>query len=194
MVKRRQVKRVKVFIVINKNMKEFLVIVTSLSLLGAIIAVAPQKKKPKPKPTSFSPKKRKRYIESCPGDGNCLFCAIGVSVNKDHMTVRRSIVREMWKNKNRYEPFFTPRQLNNESNVDLIDKIDASYSSYLHRMLKKGQWGGEMEIVAASNVYKRPITVFSEKDAAKYFNEDTYLSSPIEIFYNGSSHYDSVVT
>lgn len=171
-------------------MKDLVIILTSLSVLGIVISVSHSTKKP----SSFSPKKNKRYIELCPMDGNCLFTAIGSAVGKKHSTVRRSIVREMWKNKSNYEPFFTPSGLNTENkNIDNIDKIDPTYSSYLNRMLEKGQWGGEMEIVAASNLYKRPVIVFSNNYAPKYFNETKYKTKPIEIFYNGSNHYDSVL-
>ena len=88
-----------------------------------------------------------------PGDGNCLFSSIGTAVGENCDQVRRRIVGELWLRRDDYKPFFTPSTVNKMNLRDSHDLVDESYAKYVERMLKPGQWGGELELSAASAVY-----------------------------------------
>ena len=126
-----------------------------------------------------------------PGDGNCLFSSIGVSVGETCDKVRRRVVTELWRERSKYEPFFTSSMMNKMYPRDRHDLMDKTYPKYVERMLQPGQWGGELELSAASSVYERPIEVLDRNfDTISTYGEGD--GEPIRVLYNGSSHYDGV--
>lgn len=169
-------------------------ILFTLIIVASSVLLINNTKKPK---HAINTKKRKReepIVIKCPGDGNCLFSAIGRATGHSSIKVRKKIVREMHNNRIYYEPFFTPKSKNTKITKDKMDVQDKSYNHYLERMTNQNQWGGQMELVAASKVYKRPVIVYGptpteiiETIGSEYFNKE-----PIKVLYNGNNHYDSI--
>jgi hypothetical protein len=143
-------------------------------------------------------RKRKRenkpIIIKCVGNGNCLFEAGGGATGNSAVKVRKKIVREMYKNRDYYEPFFTPRNKNTTLSRDRMDTQDKSYDHYLERMTQQNQWGGNMELVAASKVYKRPVVVYGPTpyDIIETIGYEYLSKEPIKVLYNGLNHYDRI--
>jgi hypothetical protein len=132
----------------------------------------------------------------CPGNGNCLFASIGTSVGEDAGLVRKRVATELWSNRREYEPFFTSAIKNKANARDRHDLMDKTYPKYIERMLESGQWGGEMELKAASSVYGRKVEVLDHSFHLISEYEPSSGSGgrgePIRVLYNGSSHYDGV--
>jgi hypothetical protein len=138
---------------------------------------------------------RKSVIIRSPGDGNCLFSSIAVFVDRPSNTVRRDIVKELHFNRNVYLPFFTPKQLvrgRGQPGIDQLDTRHVSYDKYITSMMDNGAWGGEMELSAAANVYKRPVIVRQRGGISYVYGGGDKDTTPIELLYNGSSHYDAI--
>lgn len=139
---------------------------------------------------------RRPEIIRCPGDGNCLFSSIGFHVSKPHTVVRREIVDELRRGRERYVPFFTPKPTQpirnrGQPGRDDLDTSHKSYDTYVDEMSRGGVWGGEMELSAAASIYKRPVIV--RQSGGAYVYGDAYKNkTPIELLYNGSSHYDAI--
>lgn len=149
--------------------------------------------------SSTPPRRRVPGLERvpCPGNGNCLFASIGTSVGEDAGRVRKRIVTELWSNRREYEPFFTSAIKNKANARDRHDLMDKTYPKYIERMLKPGQWGGEMELKAASSVYGRKVEVLDHSfylisEYAAGADSRVVGVEPIRVLYNGSSHYDGV--
>jgi hypothetical protein len=146
----------------------------------------------------ISTKTTQHEIVHCAGDGNCLFRAISFHVNEPHLHVRRRIVKELHVNRENYIPFFTPAsntRNRGQPGRDMMDLNHETYDKYLANMLNAGVWGGEMELAAAAEVYRRPVIVYSRS----IYNEisrygERFSTPPIKIYYNGSSHYDAIRT
>ena len=99
------------------------VLFTLIIIAGSVLLISSAKQPTIPSNT----KKRKReepVIIKCPGDGNCLFSAIGGATGDSSSKVRKKIVREMHKNRNYYEPFFTPKSKNTQITKDKTDIQD----------------------------------------------------------------------
>jgi len=83
--------------------------------------------------------------------------------------------------------------LMNDDDEDILD-ID----EYIEKMREDGEWGGNVEVVVASRVYKRNIVVFSfeyANGALSIVCEDKDKKedgSDLLLSYHGESHYNSV--
>jgi hypothetical protein len=134
-------------------------------------------------------------IVRSPGDGNCLFSSIAVFVDRPSTVVRRDIVKELLFNRAVYLPFFTPKQVirgRGQPGIDQLDTRHVSYDKYIESMTVNGTWGGEMELSAAANVYKRPVIVRQSGGISYVYGGGGKDKTPIELLYNGSSHYDAI--
>ena len=74
-----------------------------------------------------------------------------------------------------------------------------NFKDYLHQLGTLGTWGDNLEIIALSELYQRPVEVYDQQttprnilsDAMDYANN----AAPIRITYvNGRTHYNSVVS
>ena len=117
----------------------------------------------------------KLEVVSCPGDGSCLFWAIGYHVGEEAHTVRGRIVNELDLNRSTYESFVT-----------------GSYSKYVRQMSMPGTWGDEPELAAAAHVYRRRVEVYDMNHRIISTYGEKYSFNPIRVRYNGSSHYDTL--
>jgi hypothetical protein len=76
--------------------------------------------------------------------------------------------------------------------------IDGNFESYLITMDRDGVWGGEPELLMASHVLKRNITVYvCERGAERLSVLTTYgehaTRKGISVLYNGVNHYMGLV-
>ena len=183
-------------------MKEFGILFSGIIIIIVSVMHTP-KVLPKPKSNNYLPGVRHEIVR-CPGDGNCLFHAISFSVDEPCEKVRRRIVKELHQHREKYMGFFTPSGLHQPRNGrDIMDLNHTTYDKYLVNMLNPGVWGGEMEIAAAAEVYRRPVIVYSKSiynENSRYGgnaeggNAEGGGAHPIKIYYNGSSHYDAIRT
>ena len=95
-------------------------------------------------------------INEMDSDGNCLFRSISDQLYHDngarHDIVRHDVCEHLSTNKEEFQHFL----LMGDDDEDVLD-ID----EYIEKMRQDGEWGGNVEIVVASRVYKRNIMVFS---------------------------------
>jgi hypothetical protein len=91
-----------------------------------------------------------------PGDGNCLFHSIGNAVNMIQDEIRKLVSNFLLKNKNKKFNGLTLEEwvrLETDMNVE-------TYSQYI---LRKGEWGGNIELYICSQVFKINLFILSKK-------------------------------
>lgn len=134
-----------------------------------------------------------RTIIDMAPDGNCLFRSLADQLYADygraHADVRDEICDYLQGHQNFFGLF-----------LDLDDEDgkgeDASdFADYVHTMRGDGEWGGNLELVAASRLYRRHIRVFSSNLAALTI-EDGSGKPPagpdLLVSYHDNDHYNSV--
>ena len=90
-------------------------------------------------------------ISDVKGDGNCLFCTLSLAIFKTeekHAEIRKQIVERLKNQKNKFKPYIVAEQ----------------YDKYLEVMSKDGEWGTQVEIFAASDLFDRDIYVYAKYD------------------------------
>lgn len=134
-----------------------------------------------------------KIILEMEADGNCLFRSLSDQLYHDngmkHDLVRHDVCQHLSNNKEEFRHFL----LMNDDDEDILD-----IEEYIEKIMEDGEWGGNVEIVVASRVYKRNVIVFSveydngalsimcEEKEANDSGDDLYLS------YHGNDHYNSV--
>jgi hypothetical protein len=126
------------------------------------------------------------WLVSQAGDGNCLFRSIAHQVYGDpelHGMCRALVVEYLTANKTWLSTFVE----------------DDGVDQYLADMARPAVWGGEPELVAFHEIYRRPISIFSGEEhegagvIAAYSMASLPGATPIRLSYYGGGHYDSVV-
>jgi hypothetical protein len=120
------------------------------------------------------------------GGGNCLFHAIAYYQYEDpsqHKRVRREIVKELRDNKALYV----------EKNL-----VEGDFDAYVKRMSTLGTWGGQTELQAAANLYRRSFYVVADDHlVSTYPFPECLEGSPIDedavLAYPGGVHYQATV-
>ena len=134
---------------------------------------------------------KKRGLEIVPqeGDGNCLFRAVSLQVYGDatmHADVRKQCMDFMERDEAHFSQF-----------VDLTE--ESTFQSYIQRKRQDGVHGNHTEIQAISELFNRPIEVFSpdENNGATPLNifhtEYKTDDPPIRLSYHDGNHYNAVV-
>ncbi|KAI2496566.1 cysteine protease [Fragilaria crotonensis] len=128
-------------------------------------------------------KERGLEIREQEGDGNCLFRAVSLQVYGDpsmHMDVRHQCLDHMAKDEEHFSQFVE----------------DEDFSKYLKRKRTAGVHGNNPEIQAISELFNRPVEVFTPDNGATPLNifQSEYKTSdvPIRLSYQ-DKHYDAVV-
>lgn len=89
-------------------------------------------------------------------DGNCLFRSLSDQLYHDsgskHDVVRDEICNHLSQNKETFECFL----LMEDDDEDIMD-----FEEYVAKMRGDGEWGGNVELYAASRVYRRSIRIYS---------------------------------
>ena len=125
-------------------------------------------------------------IKKITGDGNCLFRAISHQVygtDKYHKIIREKCMDYIEVQKRFFEEF-----------------IDGDFEEYIKKKRKDGIWGDDIELEAISEIYNRPIEIYSGSEKPlrcfhedKHFDENQYILTPIRLSYHGQKHYNSII-
>jgi len=113
------------------------------------------------------------------GDGNCLFRALSRQTfgsPEFYMNVREEICDYLNTHPYLVEP-------------------DKDPETYITNMRKDKTWGGEPEIIAYSNMLKRPIKIYTEPHTndISYYTKTFSFLNPIYLLHKGGNHYDSLL-
>lgn len=129
---------------------------------------------------------KSRGLEICPqkGDGNCFFRAVSLQVYGDatmHPEVRQSCCDFMAKDEAHFSQF--------------ID--DEVFADYVERKRKDGVHGNNPEIQAISELFSRPVEVYTEESGGAFpiniFQSDYKDQFPIRLSYHDGNHYNAII-
>ena len=129
-------------------------------------------------------------IHKVPDDGNCLFSAISHQVYGDicfHDLIREKCCKFMQLHATRFGDF-----------VD-TDTQYINFKDYLDQMGTLGTWGDNLEIIALSELYQRPVEIYDQQTTPRNILSDAMdyatNAAPLRITYvRGRTHYNSVVS
>ena len=114
-------------------------------------------------------------------DGNCLFRALGDQVlgrERAHARVRREVM--------------THEEVASDHFKFFVED-DEPWEDYLARLRRDGEWGGNMELVAAANHFKVHIIVHQlNAPRLEIRSEASDVRRTAHLSYHGESHYNSV--
>lgn len=139
------------------------------------------------------------YVVKTRRDGNCLFRALAShdDQNRTHVQMRCDLMNWIWKNRcnldsmSLFEWLTIPDQ--QPPGFEIPRDREEAEKTYISFMKEDGNWGGQIEIIAASKVMAKNIVVLTRHDAAsyeEYFRTSIVPSYPtIYLLYSGQSHY-----
>ena len=137
------------------------------------------------------------FIKKMGGDGNCMFRAVSDQVygNEDfHYIIREKCMDYLLIEREFFSKF--------------VEGGDKEFDNYINMKRKFGVWGDDVELQAISELYNRPIEIYSGSNKPlKTFHENIkeynlkekteqnkeIKISPIRISYHGKEHYNSVI-
>jgi len=129
-------------------------------------------------------------------DGNCLFRSLSDQLFGDfgnmHDHVRWAIVDYMKKNADNFRHFLV---YEDEDDEDQTEEDARDFEHYIDMMGQDGEWGGNLELVAAASLYGRKIIVYqSSMGPAFTIDNDGSKSagSDLLVSYHDNDHYNSV--
>ena len=120
-------------------------------------------------------------VNEVDADGNCLFRALSDQIEgsaKHHGKYRDEIVAFMRRDEERFKWFV---------------EDDEDWGDYLARLGRDGEWGGNLELVAAANL--RSVNVVVHQLEAPKFEicaDDNSATRTVHLSYHGEAHYNSV--
>ena len=134
-----------------------------------------------------------RTILDMEPDGNCLFRSISDQLFFDHGQRHEDVRHDICDYLQGHESFFSMF-------LDLDDEATkgedaADFAEYVATMREDGEWGGNLELVAAARMYRRRIRVFSSNLAAMNIDYDSDKPShgpELLLSYHDNDHYNSV--
>jgi len=138
----------------------------------------------------------KAFAVNVPGDGTCMFHAVGYALKLNGHGLRKLVVDYIANNKDSY--------LHETALKDWIlwDK-NMTIETYVHH-LRRGMWGGALETTILASLLKTPIFVYEPKGKLcvriSESRPDTQIISIgksldyICILYTGKNHYMALVT
>ena len=138
-------------------------------------------------------------IKEVKGDGNCMFRAISDQVYGDE--IYHEIIRDKCMDYIEMEKDFFSQ---------FIEGGEDSFEEYVQMKRTLGVWGDDIELQAISEMYNRPIEIYSNAvKPLKTFHEDENFQRgmhedkngellvkkklPIKVSYHGKAHYNSIV-
>ena len=119
------------------------------------------------------------------GDGNCLFRALAHQLygnQESHETIRKKICDYIMVERDYFGPYITER----------------TFENYLNTMRLDGTWGGNLELQAFSEFYRKTIEIYTDSpipEAHHVFGEAYSQASqerPIRLLFRGR-HYESLL-
>eukprot|EP00934_Nitzschia_sp_Nitz4_P003945 Nitzschia sp. Nitz4//scaffold88_size82704//21611//24445//NITZ4_005286-RA/size82704-processed-gene-0.47-mRNA-1//1//CDS//3329559476//3935//frame0 len=132
-------------------------------------------------------------IEDMNSDGNCLFRALSDQLYGDrggmHAEIRSDICDFLEQNQEEFQVFLVLDDEDCEEDGDAKD-----FEGYVQGMRADGEWGGNLELVAAARLYQRDITVFTATLAAYTIEhgERKPDGPPLLVSFHDNDHYNSV--
>ena len=120
-------------------------------------------------------------VNEVDADGNCLFRALSDQIEgsaKHHGKYRDEIVAFMRRDEERFKWFV---------------EDDEDWDDYLARLGRDGEWGGNLELVAAANLRSVNVVVH-QLEAPKFeiMADDNSATRTVHLSYHGEAHYNSV--
>ena len=139
------------------------------------------------------------FIKDIVGDGNCMFRAISDQVygnEEKYDLLRQKCMDYLLIERDFFEQF--------------VEGGKNGFDEYINMKRKNGVWGDDIELQALSEIYNRPIEIYSNSTKPlKTFHEDKNefkregnekinndcndFVMPIRISYHGKNHYNSIV-
>ncbi len=119
-------------------------------------------------------------VETVPGDGNCLFGSLADQLFGDmrrHRIVRKTVVAHMRRERSSFEGFTSGQ----------------TFDKYVEKMEKEREWGGNQELAAAAQVFRRNIVVFlPNAQPIKFSSTEVEAEEALHLSYHGKNHYNSM--
>lgn len=132
-------------------------------------------------------------IKTVQGDGNCLFRSISDQIygtENSHDILRAKCMEYIEVEKEFFSKF-----------------IDCDFEEYIEMKRTSGVWGDDIELQALSELYSRPIEIYSHSihplktfhensstfNRIESLNEDKGTHYPIRLSYHGKAHYNSII-
>ena len=136
------------------------------------------------------------FIKDIVGDGNCMFRAISDQVygsEEKYDLLRQKCIDYLLIERDFFEQF--------------VEGGKNGFDEYINMKRKNGVWGDDIELQALSEIYNRPIEIYSnstkplktfhenknEFKREKINNDLNDFVMPIRISYHGKNHYNSIV-
>eukprot|EP00914_Ancora_sagittata_P022268 GHVO01044212.1.p1 GENE.GHVO01044212.1~~GHVO01044212.1.p1 ORF type:complete len:646 (+),score=127.30 GHVO01044212.1:209-1939(+) len=128
-------------------------------------------------------------------DGNCLFRSMSdqlFGTPDFHCLIRTKCMDHVENRRDHFEPFIP----------------DECFVDYVHRLRQLGEWGDDIEIQAASELYEAIVKIYRIDTTVDQNNNQTIILTPlrtlresterantltIRLGYHGNNHYDSVM-
>lgn len=121
-----------------------------------------------------------KYIE-VPGDGHCLFHAVGLYLGKDQRILRNDVASYMEKNLNEFQEFIGLSR-------------NQTIQNYIQAVRAGEEWADHIEIEILMRALKRPIIiVHPDKDVTNLERIQDFKGEPIFVYYKDSIHYDALL-
>lgn len=136
-----------------------------------------------------------RVINEMAEDGNCLFRSLSDQLCSDygskHDKIRSKVCLYLEENEESFQGFIV---LEEEDDMDIdFEDCATSYTEYIDRMKQEGEWGGNAELVAAAQLFRRNITIFSAGGVFSIESgHDRNTGPDLMLSYHENSHYNSV--
>lgn len=132
-------------------------------------------------------------VKDVPGAGNCLFEAVGRTIQIEASQLRQYVVDYI------HQPNQTLYKEPLEMWIKNSDIPSQTVQEYIEYIQRQGTWGGGMELAILSTILKRPILVYAIEKNPNEANQiaeflpdqiqDYQNLIPICILYVGRSHY-----
>lgn len=118
--------------------------------------------------------------QKVPGDGHCLFHAVGLHVNQDQAYIRRIVAAHLEHNKNDFREFIQLRE-------------GQTIEEYIQAIREGKDWADHIEIEVLMRVLGRPIIIIGPDMKIRNLNvlERELRGDPIFVLFNGHDHYDA---
>lgn len=118
--------------------------------------------------------------QKIPGDGHCLFHAVGVHVSQDQASLRLFVADHLKQNLNQFRAFI---HLPNGQTIE----------NYIRAIREGEEWADHIEIEILMRIFNRPIIVIGPDLIIKNQEvlEKGLKGEPIFVLYNGHNHYDA---
>ena len=142
--------------------------------------------------------KRGLEIVEQEGDGNCLFRAVSLQVYGDasmHAEVRERCLDFMERDPEHFSPFLAMEDAGSAASTTPTGTD--SFATYIARKRHLGVHGNNPEIQAISELFNRPVEVYTPEQGAEPLNifQTAYKTSdvPIRLAYHDGNHYNAVI-